>query len=385
MEQTHPSSRERLFALDCLRGVASLAVVFWHWQHFAPQGNTKSTALPLISPGYSALYLLYNYGYLAVPLFFSMSRFIFFRFYAERISDHSISFRQFMGLRISRLYPLHFGTLTLVVVLQAIYVFKYGQRFVSNTDTYAQFVLNLLLLHGLGTEPESSYSFNVVTWSISVEIALYVIFYSVYRTLKPGWWCLAGIVLIGPALGILLPQLGQGVQCFFVGVLVSKAVMAPWCRGRVQVLMLVLAVFSAAMGAMVTWVVLEAGIKSALVIDFHPWWPRVFEGRRVPDRQIVERMFTWIIAPTSVLTVALMEPMVRKGAARFAFLGDISFAVYLLHFPLQIVAALLLGKESAAFSSPVFMIGFFSILIVCAYCGYTYFEMPLQRRLRERL
>ena len=35
-----PVMPERLYSLDVLRGIAALAVVFWHWQHFFYIGDT---------------------------------------------------------------------------------------------------------------------------------------------------------------------------------------------------------------------------------------------------------------------------------------------------------------------------------------------------------
>jgi peptidoglycan/LPS O-acetylase OafA/YrhL len=68
---------KRLFALDALRGVAALAVVLWHWQHFFFQGAMPGSLQAEQQPLYSVFSIFYRHGGDAVALFFSLSGFIF--------------------------------------------------------------------------------------------------------------------------------------------------------------------------------------------------------------------------------------------------------------------------------------------------------------------
>lgn len=99
---------QRFRSLDALRGVAALSVVLWHWKHFFFVGY----ALPVdfdeaAQPLYSLLRVFYDFGWLAVDLFFLLSGFIFFRLYSQRIENRDISAARFSAHRFSRLYPLH--------------------------------------------------------------------------------------------------------------------------------------------------------------------------------------------------------------------------------------------------------------------------------------
>src|SRR5437867_12012474 len=83
-------TRSRLAALDALRGVAALAVVFWHWQHFFYHGTRRGALEISRQPFYDVFYLFYQKGWMAVDLFFVLSGFIFFWLYSSQIADRRI-------------------------------------------------------------------------------------------------------------------------------------------------------------------------------------------------------------------------------------------------------------------------------------------------------
>src|SRR5690606_14567214 len=73
---------------------------------------------------------------------------------------------------------------------------------------------------------------------------------------------------------------------------------------------------------------------------------------------------------------------------RLAFLGQISFSAYLLHYPLQCVmrkAAGWLGVSASAFYSPWALLLLFALLIPLSTLCFRFFEMPAQRALRARM
>lgn len=109
---------ERFYSLDVLRGLAALSVVFWHWQHFFFTGTNIGTFDVARFPFYEWVSVLYTKGLLAVDLFFSLSGFIFYWLYSERVSEGQVSPGNFAFLRFSRHYPLHFATLLVVAVVQ---------------------------------------------------------------------------------------------------------------------------------------------------------------------------------------------------------------------------------------------------------------------------
>jgi len=103
---------KQLYALDVSRGIAALAVVVWHWQHFAyKKGSLSQEFIRESQPLYDLLRLFYEKGGLGVQYFFLLSGFIFFWLYSAPIKNNQITAWEFGIHRFSRLYPLHFITL----------------------------------------------------------------------------------------------------------------------------------------------------------------------------------------------------------------------------------------------------------------------------------
>ena len=167
---------KRLYALDVSRGIAALAVVLWHWQHFAFEGY----ALPqnfdkAIQPFYPFAKIFYEKGFMGVDYFFLLSGFIFFWIYKEAIGKRKTNFKEFWVHRFSRLYPLHLVTLCLVALLQAVYVARNIKPFVFQYNDAYHFLLNLSFTSGWGFQ--KGWSFNAPVWSVSIEILLYFLFF----------------------------------------------------------------------------------------------------------------------------------------------------------------------------------------------------------------
>lgn len=146
-------------ALDSLRGVSALVVVFYHMNF-----NSFLYDLQLV-----------RHGYLFVDFFFVLSGFIMFYNYDKIVG--SDGFRRFMGTRFFRLYPLHFTMLMVFVAWNLFYALVRGMQTdaaaPTNNDGWLDFALNVFLLNGLGIrEP----GFNTPSWSISTEFWTYLMF-----------------------------------------------------------------------------------------------------------------------------------------------------------------------------------------------------------------
>ena len=94
-----------------------------------------------------------------------------------------------------------------------------------------------------------------------------------------------------------------------------------------------------------------------------------------------------LFAPLVLLLVHSEQPL-RALWRRLSPLGDLSYAVYLLHFPLQLAAVLAahaLGWGPERFDSPWLMAGFLGLLLGLAGLSHRCIELPAQRWLRGRL
>ncbi len=337
---------KRIELLDGLRGLAALAVVVWHWQHFydfsAPTFDRSQ------QPLYRVLLPAYSYGPFAVDLFFCLSGFVFFWLYAENISEGRISAREFFLRRFSRLYPLYF--LTLIAVALA---FVMRGAFVYEHDLY-HFLLNLVLLSSVGLEHGPSY--NGPSWSISVEFVLYALFFISCRWMRSrALLCGVGMV-IGVELWPIYEPIARGLLSFFAGgaaYLVYRSSPADRSSPVVAV-------------CAVCWLVTLGHIY--------------FVPSDVP-RFLTNAWTLLLLFPSTVLALALGSS-VRGGAQRpVRFLGDISYSVYLLHFPLQVV----FRQFDLPFNSAWVMGLFFALLLPLSAASHYYFEVPMRRWIRNGL
>ena len=168
--------------LTPLRGIAALCVVFFHARLIIfPQWMTPLTEYT---------YFVEN-GYLWVDLFFILSGFVMMHVYKVTFAHGVISsnWKQFMWLRFSRIYPLFFTTLLVLVLWESFkssheigfyggaLFDKWGMSgipaFEGPFNRIETLLANLLMLQGLVVK---DLSWNISSWSLSVEWLSYMVF-----------------------------------------------------------------------------------------------------------------------------------------------------------------------------------------------------------------
>lgn len=144
------SRGDRDEALDGLRGIAALLVVFYHC-------GVEFRFPPFVLPGFSG-----------VHLFFVLSGYLISRpFFSRLLAGKPLpSWQKYCARRFMRIYPTYFVALLVFV----------GMRFVSHlhTPSLRDVALHVLLLFNWGT-PAEFYSINIVMWTLAIEAQFYVI------------------------------------------------------------------------------------------------------------------------------------------------------------------------------------------------------------------
>lgn len=366
MKEAAPSKRyEHFFWLDILRGAAALSVVLWHWQHFFFDGSWLQQPHTIDRTGYPLYTFLrpfYGQGWRAVELFFTLSGFIFFWLYSERIVQRSITFREYLLFRISRLYPLHLVTLAVVIVGQFLFFRSNKTFFIYDDYSPISFITNLTLTSSWFS---TSSSFNGPTWSVSVEMGLYVIFFLMIWLGLSRWWHAVIMVIAGWLLrGSNLDSMGIGIMSFFFGGITYYA-------------------FSQ----------LEKNTSNATKIATAsaPLIICLFIltiSRLNRDFSLPFYFFELGLFPAIILALAVGERLFGPGIGRqLHLLGDISYSSYLWHFPLQLAFVLVieyLQWNRTVFYSPITLILFYILLLAISFLSFRHFELPAQKYLRRR-
>lgn len=343
------TSKPDLRALTGLRGIAAWFVVFYHIR------TGMSAYLPDGVMGVLAK------GYLAVDFFFLLSGFVIWLSYSERFRAAGYSYSiAFYWRRIARIWPLHLFIIFLVIAFVAV-LFVTGKD--SSGYPMAELPLHIFLLQNWGFTSELSW--NHPAWSISTEMAAYLIFPILAVGVR--WDRFPSAVLIGlvgimtaivhlyfalrgyVTLGDQISQTGlfRCMMQFTIGTILCVL----WQRWRMD------------------WT--KAGISGAL-------------GTIILVIFIVSQSYETILIPISfaclVLAAAISAEMPGNPLGRGAlhYLGEISYATYLIHFMLFIWFKIVFVSDPMNVSAP--MIGLFLVLtFVASAILYRWIEKPGQR------
>lgn len=388
------SSPRYFFSLDAIRGLAALIVVLCHWQFYFYKDQTLQTkpVEELGLPLFPYLSIFYHHAFFAVDLFFLLSGFIFFWFYADKIADRKTPFGNFMCYRLTRLYPVHFITLLSLIILQYIMISMNGHTFIiQNNDTY-HFLLNLFVIHSWGFEKTPALNgFNGPSWSVSVELLLYLLFFLIsWKKLHRNKGLLVAIVVGGAIIQHFYSMIGQGIYSFFLGGLTYH--FYAWLIERKNARRITTIV---TMAAIMLWVVVLTEYAFSYIRDISLLlMKKVLPGKDETFHMALfslsrNTFFRTIISPITILTLALSETTRGSLKIKWALvLGNSSYALYLIHFPLMVfffIAVDTLGISRNVFHSPLTLLLFYSLLIPLSILTHYYFEIPVQEIFRKRL
>lgn len=337
--------------LTALRFMAALWVVFY-------------TFWPNLDVGF--LPNLAAKGYLGVELFFVLSGFILSHVYLHAFAEKRFSYRGFLWARIARVYPLHLFTLLGVMAL-GLGAVAVGMSIDDSVLSWKTLPAHLLMLHAWGLAGEAGW--NHPSWSISAEWFAYLAFplfaLAVWPLRKRPWVATAGAAVFLMGLYAAFERLAgfplteatfrwgalRIVPCFAYGCalyLVYRR--APLHRAGLLAL-------SAA--------VVMVGSASVLA------WDAV----------------TVLAAGLLILALASIphERAGWLGSKPAVYLGEISYSVYMVCAPWQILAVNLAARATGADDKRLHVLVWLGIilgLIAAAAATYHLIERPARQALR---
>lgn len=357
--------RLKINELESLRGLAALLVVFFHIPKWHPFLNAR----------------IINNGYLMVDLFFVLSGFVIFNAYGNNIKSLRDLVR-FQFLRFGRLYPVHILFLLVFLLLE---IAKYLAQTTIGTvipnsqpfreNNFTALIQHIFLVQAIGPTGNHN-TFNVPSWSISVEFYTYLVFACVvllsrygYRSIIFSVIAIASVVLLASAATFGFEDVLRGLGGFSIGCLTAVAVKNATLKvSRAASLILFLAViallqFKTSRAYDVAIYFLTAGLIGALVLQKN----------------------------------GLLNRVLRFGG--FVWLGAISYSLYMSHSAVEWVANQLFrvvlkvpeviavtGRSIPQLSGFSTLLGVSFIVILSFAVSalvYKYVEKPWRERSRE--
>ena len=343
---------KKYFGIEILRFFTSLSVLFYHYRHFfSPFNSTSSIDYKetfVYLPFSDFLNVFYQYGIYGVHVFYAISGFVFAHVYLSK--EKLITSREFFLNRFARLYPLHFATLIIITVLQYISLFHFKSfQIVEFNDLY-HFFLHLFFVSSWGFE--QGHSFNAPIWSVSIEIAIYIIFFltlSLLRRYKFIFVIILSIFLI--LLSKIFKIESLFLECarlFFSGVIVY----------------LITTYFN----------------KPKILI---------FISIIMVTVSFVGNYKTYLFCPFAVLLFSQIDYLIKTKSIQnlFSSLGDLTYSIYLIHVPLQIFIILnfdIFNLSETVYATKAFFIFFMILLLIISYFCFLKYEKPLNYKIRKK-
>ncbi len=398
-------SGSRLAWLDVLRGIAALCVVFNHFGAFIPK-SVNNPVYNWINPG--------DYG---VFVFFIISGYI-----VPASLERKGSVRTFWVSRVFRLYPLYLLAVVFALVLAAVHI---GGLRGEDAHPYTSILSQLLMMSNvLGGENVPN-----VVWSLSYEMIFYLLLTALFaaRIHKRSSRYALGFGVAALALGGLLPQAYLNSHVWnarFVALLADVLILtglalAVALRGMPRML-------GAALAAVVgltllafngTWL-LPWEALSILALMFtgtmlfraeqghYPWrlaipisvavlgmsmaagiWHHI-PGSNAHANFIWDRAYFMSLFVAGLTFAAGLALRGVRWPRALAWLGLISYSVYLLHPPLMDLYRHF-GTQHHAFWPQIGLdVLFFALLIGVCSLTYLLIERPMQelgRRVGRKL
>jgi peptidoglycan/LPS O-acetylase OafA/YrhL len=332
----------RMALIDALKGLASQLIVLHHLAFYGPMSDVASGLAPdLIS-------WLYDYGRMAVQVFLVMAGFLAARGLAPdgvlRAGDPwALISRRYLSLVLPLAAALAFAVLGAVVARALI-----THDSIPAAPELAQVVAHLLLLHNI----LDADALSAGVWYVAIDFQLFVLLIAVLALARRIPFRGAGVLLVGALGAISLLWFNRDASfdvwgIYFFGAY-ALGVFAYWASQRPHAVLWLGGLF--ALGV------------CALSLDYRP--------------RIAVALTTALILALANRGTAMGWPASRS----LAWLGQISYSVFLIHFPVCLVVNAVvhtLAPESQVINL-LGMLAAWSASLLAGMYFYRHVEAPLR-------
>lgn len=360
-------------ALDGLRGLAVALVLL---VHFAYEAKSQLGDRPGVVAAYRALDPLISMGGTGVHLFFVLSGFLLFLPFARHViaGRPRPSRSRFFKRRALRILPAYYVIVTLTALL--------FERDAVAARPVAQVVSHLFLVHNYSHETFKG--INGPTWTMAVESQFYVML--PFLALAGAWCAMRSRWLAG---GALLLLLAVSPLAAVIQVLLRRIGVDPTFTSAFSFL----SVFACGMLAACVFVLAETGriapsVARRLARTGGATFVVVFGGLVARQALAISTggFDYYFYAPLmgacylGLLLHVLLRPT-RAGSLLSRpgprFVGDISYSVYLVHYPLFAHVVMPLARHVPnSLALPVAVLLGAILVLASAFVSFRYVERP---------
>jgi peptidoglycan/LPS O-acetylase OafA/YrhL len=259
-------------------------------------------------------------GGMGVDLFFILSGFILAHVYGPQVEAKTFHLRSFIWARLARVYPLHLACL-LAMILLWFGANLMGAELEANAFVVSQIPAHIALVQAWGTVASDGWNFP--SWSISAEWFAYLTFPVTFAVaaffrksplagIAAASALFAALVAFAHSLGMVLvdmtwqggalriiPSFLMGIACWMLG----RTIVMPALQAQIGV------------GISVAWILAAASLRFPTEL----LWPGLAG-------------LVFFLAETSK-----HENHALCATKTWVYLGEISFAAYMVHLPVDIV------------------------------------------------
>jgi peptidoglycan/LPS O-acetylase OafA/YrhL len=307
-------------------------------------------------------------GYLGVDLFFVLSGFVLAHVYGPQVESRTFHYGSFLWARLARIYPLHLLCLAAMILVWAAGR-AVGATFEPSAFDTGQIIHHVLLIQAWGTVASDGWNFP--SWSISAELFAYLLFPLLFAAVallrRAPVAALAASIALTFAGSFWFARSGvdfhnltwQGGALRIVPSFLAGC--ALWQIGRTMAPMAPSLALGGVAGS-VAWIAVtsELGLSSAVI---------------------------WLGLVALVFFVAATATGGRPilASPRWVWLGEISFAVYMIHLPVDIIYYQVLERligTPTGLTAVAAGAGAFLAVLVAAAASYAWFERPVRQWMR---
>jgi peptidoglycan/LPS O-acetylase OafA/YrhL len=177
LEKRRPSPLNRISSIDSLRGIAALAVLFYHARAMLWVGLTETYRHFGFQPDFNAwlgyVSVPFSLGNLGVTLFFVLSGYCIHRRGATALASGNcanLAYKTFFARRFWRIYPTYVAALLLTALIDWWLTNTTGASHPTQNNSFFAFCVSLFTLQGYLAPHFGS---NGVFWTLAMEVHLY--------------------------------------------------------------------------------------------------------------------------------------------------------------------------------------------------------------------